>query len=71
MDYMLERKMPPWVGVFPWNGVEVGGKVSSMKSQSLPSAKNIAKKCLLADNAKIAWILNTRGDRLLVTRKSK
>ena len=71
IDYMREKEMPLWAGAFPWSGSEVNGRISKMKLQSLPSAKKIAKKCLLADNAETAWILNTRGDRLFVTRKTK
>lgn len=71
IDYMREKEMPLWAGAFPWSGVEVNGRIAPMRLQSLPSAKRIAKECLLADNAEIAWILNTRGDRLLVTRKSR
>ena len=71
MDYLMERKLPAWVGAFPWTGIEVSGRLSAMKGQTLASAKTIAKECLLADGASRAWIVNSRGDRLFITRRTR
>jgi hypothetical protein len=71
MDYFLERKMPLWVRAFRWSGVETDGRLAEMSLQTLPAAKEIAKECLAADNVSTAWIVNTRGDRLLITRRTR